>query len=1029
MEKFPEGYSKIIDKPMRSYILLFLPALISVILFSFVTLFVPNTLIQLVLVSLIIFLFGGIIFNYYRFKQNPITIDLNSLPPVEKRESLYFLNTPRIETQIHQLFVTAIRIYRFLLIILYSSITVVSILTLTSVIDLSSEDIYTFGIFLINFLLLTMLFLRLEPTISINFDELEEWQENVKKIRDFSGENWKLQLDELISAGANTFQDLDLVKRFRGVTRNQELRWEDIQQQVKSFPSGTVLDEALSKGFTKYSEYSDALHVGCPTKNDFTLMQTLGFKTHHDRLLAQDKGYRNAKEWKKGREAGALHFGEYQEMFQRGFLSMEEMHIAEKKGYHIQAEYNEGSDRGFPTAKEFALANKHGIPNFKAMEEIIQFGVEFDKFADHSGDENLYSKYLQALSSDFINFQEYQDATKRGFTKHKDYRTAINSGFSNYSQYKEAKELGFSDTDTFRKALELGYKNYTEFKLGEDAGCGDATTYHILLASGFETWDQYQDAKTKNILDLSTYLSAMEVGAPNLTEYLSAVDAGFSKYKEYQRAKEMGFPNKKIFEEAIRRGVPTYRLMQEIDSLGFDQYGDFETATDRGFDKANDYFRAQKMGAPDYKAYQELLKRGFDSHSEYLAGNALGYPDAQSYKKGLRLQAHNFQEYQILNVENLKREEFVSKIRKDMNDILTEIIIWENEYRAHANDDWINNFEQIAESIEKLEQLYHNVTELYHNLPDYGDTFQELLVIIERITAKLISLETETKTLLTRLYDIYNPIQELLSHLSQITIPGILPQATLEHVSDIRNIGKKKLLELFERFYPDVLDKQSDGETIQVISWVSSMSEQQQYLEKLRSLVLSLPHDNVIAIDRLRSEIGYPGTIEQFEQVIIQVHSREKEIGELDLTNGVFRTPKGDFFEDTFTRTELREKIREILDVIISENTSIPANQVSYQLGSTPTSSFYVALNEVIDEYERVEYSSVTGMIRSIVTKPEFTCPICRLGFKTGQSIGTCSNCKTVFHKNELRQYVLSKHECPQCKKELQYDKIETSVA
>jgi hypothetical protein len=548
-----------------------------------------------------------------------------------------------------------------------------------------------------------------------------------------------------------------------------------------------------------------------------------------------------------------------------------------------------------------------------------------------------------------------------------------------------------------------------------------------LIESGFDTWPNYLDAKRKNIQDLSTYRRAVKAEAPNYDEYQLMSEAGFSNYNDYMTATTMGFPTKKLFEKAKRRSIPDYKTMLEMDNLDFDQFTDYKTALERGFTQSSDYYRSRKMGAPDYKAFEELIRRAYDSYSDFLAGNSLGYPDAQSYKNGLKLQAHNFQEYQILNVKNSKREKFVEKARKDLDDILSDVLIWENEYRIHTRDHERDDFEELTENIEKLEQLRQNVTELYHNLPDYGDTFQELLTIIEKITSKSISLETDIKTLLTELYDIHDPIKEMLRHLSQISIPGILSPNTLEEIAKMRNIGKERLLELFNQFYSDVLV--SDGETIQVISWVSSISEREEYREKLRTLLLTLPRDSVIALSKLKDEISYPGTIVQFEQIIIQVHSREQEIGELDLTSGVFKTPQGDFFADKFTKIELKDNIKEILEAIILENSSIPANQVSYQLGSSPTPSFYVALNEVLEEFDRLEYSSVTGMIRSIITKSEFNCPICRQGFKVGQSIGTCSKCKTVFHKNELRQYVLSKNECPQCKTKLLYDQIETSVA
>ncbi|MHA2251908.1 MAG: RING finger protein, partial [Candidatus Kariarchaeaceae archaeon] len=851
----------------------------------------------------------------------------------------------------------------------------------------------------------------------------------VKKLRGFEDYPWKFQIEVLIDMGANNFREMDLVQRYRGIEENPGLRWIDIEERVKTFPSGSAIDAALGKGFTVFTEFDEAQGVGCPTRADYLIMKSRGFKTHKDRLLAEEKGYISADEWNKGREVGANNFDEYQEMFQRGFLSIEDMYLAERKGFYLSSEYKEGMSKGFTNAKDLRVATKHRIPNYKKFEEMINFGVEFDKWQNYDGDESLYNKYLQALKTEFVNFKEYLAATQLGFAKHNDYRKALNGGFEDYREYKLGKDLGFTTADMLREAKELGYKNYAEYQLGKSSGCPNAKCLHEMLEAGFKTWNQYQDAKQKNFSDLTTYQSAIEAKAPTHSEYKSMIKAGFNQYPEYQSAKQSGFPLKEQFEEGKRRGIPNYKIMLEMDNLGYDQYNDYKSALERGFTGAKEYLRAQKMGAPDYKAFEELILHGYNTFSDFLTANSLGYPDAQSYQNGLKLHAHHFQEYQILNVKGQTREDFVSKSRKDLESMLADVVIWENGYRLHMNDDESDDFDEITENLEKLQQLYANVTDLYHNLPDWGDTFQELLIIIQNITSKLIALESEIKTLLTRLYDIHDPIKEMLRHLSQITIPGILPETTIADISSVRSIGKKKLLELFNKFFPEVLQLHSDAKTYQILSWVSSISEQHEYRDKLRTLILTLPRDCVIAIDKLRTEVGYPGIIEQFEQLLIQVHSREKGIGELDLSNGVFTTPKGDYFEDQFTKSQLIMQIREILEGVIMENSTIPANSVSYQLGHAPTSSFYIALNEVIDEFDRLEYSSVTGMIRSIITQSEFSCPICRQGFKSGQSIGACSKCKEVFHKNELRQYVLDKRKCPQCKEDLLYDQIETTIA
>ncbi|MHA2253044.1 MAG: hypothetical protein ACXAD7_21960, partial [Candidatus Kariarchaeaceae archaeon] len=161
-------YKRIIERPFKQYTRLFTPLLGAILFFSTVTLIVSSTLIQTTILSIIFLLSLFITINYYRFKGKSILIQASDLPLVEDRNSLIFLNSVGIEKNLKNAFLLSIKKYKVTLIILHSTIVGLTLLVLSNLIEMQSNDFVILSVLIFNFLHAVLLLIRLEPDISID---------------------------------------------------------------------------------------------------------------------------------------------------------------------------------------------------------------------------------------------------------------------------------------------------------------------------------------------------------------------------------------------------------------------------------------------------------------------------------------------------------------------------------------------------------------------------------------------------------------------------------------------------------------------------------------------------------------------------------------------------------------------------------------------------------------------------------------------------------------------------------------------
>lgn len=213
----------------------------------------------------------------------------------------------------------------------------------------------------------------------------------------------------------------------------------------------------------------------------------------------------------------------------------------ELKSHSPYENYTKIKDNGFSSIFEFINAQKLKIIK-KSIYDVYYSGrynnITSDSIADaleieySDGRDNvdqiaLLGK-LTAIYGGYETDKEFISGIKQGFLLFEDYQTATKGGFSSSEEYFDAIDKGFVVKKVYVKATDLGYEIFSDYEKGIKGGFKDSEEYYDAIQGDFINAKEYRAAKIEGFNYQDEYFTwlkersdRLEEMKPNLLEILN----------------------------------------------------------------------------------------------------------------------------------------------------------------------------------------------------------------------------------------------------------------------------------------------------------------------------------------------------------------------------------------------------------------------------------------------------------------------------------------------------------------------------